>query len=89
MTAIQRLLLVRHSQLAAGVASIRRAEPDAVEVLPGILLPDIRQSIPDLGRPLLAGGFIRTQEDVQTVLLSGAIAVTSSGEVLWNLSHDS
>ncbi len=85
MTAIQRLLLVRRSQLDAGVASIRRSEPHAVEVLPGILLPQIRQSLPDLGLPLLAGGFVRTREHVDALIESGALCVTSSNHALWDL----
>jgi glycerol uptake operon antiterminator len=86
MTAIQRLLLVRHAQLVAGVASIKRSEPDAVEVLPGIVLPLVKPILPDLGRPLLAGGFVRDPDDVSALLRSGAIAVTTSSEGLWDLS---
>jgi glycerol uptake operon antiterminator len=89
MTAIQRLLLIRRTQLAAGVTSIKRSEPDAVEVLPGILLPQVRALLPDLGRPLLAGGFVRSREDVAALLGSGAIAVTTSSEGLWGLCDES
>lgn len=88
MTAIQRLLLVRQTQLSAGVGSIRRSEPDIVEVLPGVVLPQILHLLPDLGRPLLAGGFVRTVEDVRALLGSGAVAVTTSREALWGLRHD-
>ncbi len=85
MTAIQRLLLVRHSQLAAGLHSIERGEPDAVEILPGVLLPQLRSILPVGGRPLLAGGFVRSPDDVKALLRSGAIAVTTTSEALWNL----
>ena len=86
MTAIQRLLLVRRTQLSAGVGSIRRSEPDIVEVLPGVVLPQVLHMLPDLGRPLLAGGFVRTAQDVHALLGAGAIAVTTSREELWGLS---
>jgi glycerol uptake operon antiterminator len=85
MTAIQRLLLVRQTQLSAGIGSIRRSEPDIVEVLPGVVLPQVLHLLPDLGRPLLAGGFVRTVQDVHDLLGAGAIAVTTSREELWSL----
>jgi glycerol uptake operon antiterminator len=87
MTAIQRLLLVRLTQLSTGVASIRRSEPDIVEVLPGVVLPQVRHLLPELGRPLLAGGFVRTVRDVRALLESGAVAVTSNTEDLWSLPY--
>jgi glycerol uptake operon antiterminator len=88
MTAIQRLLLIRHTHLTAGVASIKRSDPDAVEVLPGILLPQVRAVLPDLGLPLLAGGFVRSRDDVAALLANGAIAVTTSSEALWDVPDD-
>ncbi len=86
MTAIQRLLLVRRTQLASGIASIRRSEPDMIEVLPGIVLPQVLHLLPDLGRPLLAGGFVRTVDDVRALLGCGAVAVTTSKQELWSFS---
>jgi glycerol uptake operon antiterminator len=86
IVAIQRLLLVHQSQVAIGVASIKRSSPHIVEVLPGVILPQIRHLLPDLGVPLLAGGFIRTASDVRAILDSGAIAVTSSAEEVWNMA---
>lgn len=83
MTPIQRLLLVRDSQMVHGVAAIRRSDPGIVEVLPGVVLPEVRHLLPDLGRPLLAGGFVRTWDDVHSLLSSGVLAVTTSTEELW------
>jgi glycerol uptake operon antiterminator len=82
---IQRLLLLDHSALETGVKTIARAQPDLVEVLPGIIFPDIapqlRQSLPG---PLIAGGFIRTFADVQRIQAAGAILCSSSTQALWN-----
>lgn len=86
VVAIQRLLLVHRSQVAAGIASIKRSSPQFVEVLPGVALPHVRALLPDLGVPLLAGGFIRTPDDVRAVLAAGAVAVTTSTPQLWSRS---
>jgi glycerol uptake operon antiterminator len=84
VVAIQRLLVLDEASIEHGLAAIARAEPDIVELLPGVILPDVRELVvPRLGRPLLAGGFIRTRDDVAAVLAAGALAVTTSAAALW------
>jgi glycerol uptake operon antiterminator len=82
--AIHRLLLVRRSLLDAGVGAVSRSGADIVEVLPGVILPDVAPFLPRLSVPLLAGGFIRTVEEARTVLAAGAVGVTTSSTVLWH-----
>jgi glycerol uptake operon antiterminator len=81
--AIHRLLLVRRSLLDAGIGAISKSGADIVEVLPGVILPDVRSLMPQLSVPLLAGGFIRTEEQARAVLAAGAAGVTTSAENLW------
>ncbi|GAC1363707.1 MAG: glycerol-3-phosphate responsive antiterminator [Ktedonobacteraceae bacterium] len=85
LVTIQRLLLLDHSALETGVKSIARAQPDLVEVLPGVIFPEValqlRQSLPG---PFIAGGFIRTFADVKHVLAAGALLCSSSTYALWN-----
>jgi glycerol uptake operon antiterminator len=85
LIAIQRLLVVDDAAIEAGLHAIERARPDIVELLPGITLPHIAHVLlPRLAVPLLAGGFIRTVEDVEAVLAAGALAVTTSSTDLWS-----
>lgn len=85
LIAIQRLLVVDRNAIDAGLHAIERARPDIVELLPGITLPRIAHILlPQLTVPLLAGGFIRTQADVDAVLAAGALAVTTSSIALWS-----
>ena len=81
---IQRLLLLDDSALETGVRTIARAAPDIVEVLPGIIFPEmaptLRQLLPG---PFIAGGFIRSQADVDRVRAAGAILCSSSTHELW------
>ena len=88
MVAVQRLLAAHRSQLSAGLASIARSEPDVVEFLPGVVLPQVRHLLPRLGPPMLAGGFVRTRDDVRAILAAGALAVTTSREDLWGMSRE-
>lgn len=84
MVTIQRLILLEDSALETGVRTIARAAPDIVEVLPGIIFPEIaptlRQLLPG---PFIAGGFIRTPEDIARIQAAGGILSSSSTRQLW------
>jgi glycerol uptake operon antiterminator len=85
LTTIQRLLLLDDSALDTGVRSIARAAPDIVEILPGIIFPEIAQTLQRLlSGPFIAGGFIRTAADVARVQASGCILSSSSTYSLWH-----
>ena len=81
---IQRLLLVDDSALETGVRTIVRAAPDFVEVLPGIIFPEIAPTLQQLlTGPFIAGGFIRTSADIARIQSAGAILSSSSTYDLW------
>ena len=85
---IQRLLLVDDSALDTGVRTLARAAPDMVEVLPGIIFPSVapllQQALPG---PFIAGGFIRTVQDVTRIREAGGILSSSSTRDLWQREH--
>ncbi len=81
---IQRLLLVDDSALETGVRTIARAAPDIVEVLPGIIFPEIASTLQQLlPGPFIAGGFIRDASAVARIRAAGAILSSSSTYALW------
>ena len=85
LTTIQRLLLVDDSSLETGIRTIARANPDIVEVLPGVIFPEVasilQQALPG---PFIAGGFIRSAADVARVRAAGGILSSTSTYKLWN-----
>lgn len=84
LTTIQRLLLLDDSALDTGVRTIARAAPDIVEILPGIIFPEVVQTLQRLlPGPFIAGGFIRTAADVTRVQAAGSILSSSSTYTLW------
>lgn len=84
LTTIQRLLLVDDSALDTGIRTIARAAPDIVEVLPGIIFPEVSTTLQQLlPGPFIAGGFIRTASDVARVQAAGGILSSSSTYSLW------
>ncbi len=82
---IQRLLLVDDSALDTGVRTIARAAPDIVEILPGIIFPDVASTLQKLlPGPFIAGGFIRSDAEVARVQAAGGILSSSSTYALWH-----
>jgi glycerol uptake operon antiterminator len=85
---IQRLLLVDDSALDTGVRTIARAAPDMIEVLPGVIFPSVASTLQQaLPGPFIAGGFIRTAQDVARVQEAGGILSSSSNRDLWWRDH--
>jgi glycerol uptake operon antiterminator len=84
LTTIQRLLLLDDAALEAGAKTIARAQPDVIEVLPGIIFPEVAGKLEQvLNGPFIAGGFIRTAADVTRIQSAGAILSSSSTHALW------
>ena len=84
LTMIQRLLLVDDSALDTGVRTIARAAPDIVEILPGIIFPEVAPTLQRLlPGPFIAGGFIRSSAEVARVQAAGGILSSSSTYTLW------
>lgn len=85
LIAVQRLFVLDSESLAAGLPTVEKAGPDAVELLPGLILPAIAQELAARGAlpPLIAGGLIRTAAHVDAVLSAGAVAVSTSAVALW------
>ena len=84
LVTIQRLLLVDDSALETGVRTIARAAPDFIEVLPGIIFPDVAAILQQLlPGPFIAGGFIRDSTEVARIQAAGAVLSSSSSYKLW------
>lgn len=85
MIVIQRLFLMDSDSLRTGLSLVRNFKPDAIEILPGSVPASVVQElIHETGLPILAGGLIRTQEDVQHAIERGIAAVTTSRQELWD-----
>ncbi|MDA2635699.1 glycerol uptake operon antiterminator GlpP [Bacillus cereus] len=83
VVAIQRIFLIDSSAMEKSCNLLDKTKPDYIEVLPGALTDVIAEVKERTGVPILAGGFIRTVEDVERALNAGATAITTSKRELW------
>lgn len=63
-----------------------RIQPDAIEILPGVLQPKIIRYITQHSSvPVMCGGLVTVKEDVINSLKNGAIAVSSTRKDIWEI----
>lgn len=81
--AVQRIFLLDSHALEKSYQLIAKTNPDCIEVIPGAMPHIIREVKERTGKPIYAGGLIRTVDDVEQALAAGAVAVITSNETLW------
>lgn len=83
VVAIQRIFLLDSHALEKSYQLIEKTMPDFIEVMPGAIPHVIQEVKARTGLPILAGGLVRTLEDVERALAAGATAITTSNKALW------
>jgi glycerol uptake operon antiterminator len=85
LTTIQRLFAIDSGAVERGLKLIRRAEPDFVEILPALAYCEIAERYcAVLHLPVLAGGLLKSSQDISVILRAGALGVSTSHQGLWN-----
>jgi glycerol uptake operon antiterminator len=82
---VQRIFALDTLAVETGIELARKAQPSAIEVLPGIVPRAIRHLVGQLEQPVIAGGLIQDARDVREALAAGAVSVSASRESLWSL----
>ena len=80
---VQRVFLIDGKSFEKTIHSIKENNPDAVEVMPGIapcMVPLFREKIE---QPIILGGLITTEEQVDEAFAQGADAVSLGTPSLW------
>lgn len=81
---IQRLFMLDSEALQTGLKMIQASRPDAVELLPALILPYIAGRLPQKLPPIIAGGLVETEEELAMVLRTPVVAVSTSQMRLWS-----
>jgi glycerol uptake operon antiterminator len=90
LISVQRIFVLDSESLIGGLNVIEKSTPDAVEILPGLILPKIMDRIrARVSVPVIAGGLITKREEIQEILSSGAIGVSTTTSGLFNFKAPS
>lgn len=82
---VQRFFMVDTQSYETAVKNIEVAQPDMIEVMPGILPKIIHRMARDTNIPIIAGGLITTELEALQALEAGAVAVSIGAQNLWSL----
>jgi glycerol uptake operon antiterminator len=89
LLSVLRLFLQDGRAVERGLQVIDRAQPDAIEIMPGVSFLEVADRFNNLPTPCIAGGLIRTPDVVQRILTAGAKAVSTTNTALWSLNRTS
>ena len=85
LISIQRIFMLDSESLIGGLNVVDKSKPDAIEVLPGLILPKIMDRIRSRSFvPVIAGGLITTPQEIQEILSSGAIGISTTRTKLFH-----
>ncbi len=83
---VQRVFLIDSISIEANIRSLKKNEPDAIEVMPGVIPKEIRSLKKEMPHiPIIAGGLIETKQEIMEVLKAGGVAVSTTEKNLWTL----
>lgn len=80
---IQRIFLIDRAAISKGIEMVKSCQPDAVEILPGIIPKIIDELSRELDYPIIAGGLISDVAEIHAALEAGALAVSSGNIKMW------
>ena len=87
LISVQRIFVLDSESLTGGLNVIEKSAPDAVEILPGLILPKIMDRIRErISVPVIAGGLITRREEIEEILSSGAIGVSTTTSSLYHMN---
>lgn len=84
MMVVQRAFLMDSEAIRTCLQMVRSGKPDAIEILPATVPAwAVQQLKEETGLPIIAGGLLRSQEEVVAALQNGLCAVSTGKKDLW------
>jgi len=81
---VQRVFMIDSMSLNNLQHHMKHGHADFIEILPGVLPKAIKAIVSTFDIPIIAGGLVSDREDVRIILEAGAMAVSTSNDVLWS-----
>ncbi len=82
---VQRIFIIDSLSIDTAIKASQMIEPDAIEILPGIMPRITKQLSSTLSVPVIVGGLVSQAEEVENAIKNGALGVSSSEKLLWRM----
>lgn len=80
---IQRIFIIDSISIVSAIKASQAINPDAIEIMPGIMPRIIKKVSSELDVPIIVGGLVSEKEDIEKAVESGALGVSTSAKALW------
>ncbi len=85
MLTVQRVFIIDSLSISTAVKASQMINPDAIEIMPGIM-PRITEKLSSsLDVPVIVGGLISEKDEVKNAIESGALGVSTSSKAIWEM----
>ena len=84
MCTVQRFFIVDGQSVKTALETIHQTKPSYAELMPGLIYIAITEFSAEQ-TPIIAGGLINKKEELLAAINSGAVAVSTSEDSLWEL----
>lgn len=88
LVTIQRIFMIDSRSISTAVSLVEKYHPDAIEIMPGLLEKAIKSIHERVDPLIITGGMLSTSEEVETMLLTPASAISASSPALWKPRPD-
>ncbi len=85
LKAVQRIFIMDSHSIDTTIETLKVTKADMIELMPGIASKAIERLKARTTVPIIAGGLIETEEEVNTAINSGACSISTGFQDLWNL----
>ena len=80
---VQRIFIIDSLSIDTAIKASQMIEPDAIEIMPGIMPRITKQLSSTLDVPVIVGGLINEEGEIVNALSNGALGVSTSCKNLW------
>ena len=85
MLTVQRVFIIDSLSIETAVKASQMINPDAIEILPGII-PRITQKMSSISEtPVIVGGLVSEVDDIKSAVENGALGASTSSKKLWGI----
>ena len=84
LLAVQRFFIIDSQSLKMTIETAKTSKCDMIEIMPATVTKVIKKLKNELEMPIVAGGLIETDEEINQAISSGAFAISTGKEEFWN-----
>ena len=80
---VQRIFIIDSLSIDTAIKASQMINPDAIEIMPGIMPKITKKMSDELDVPVIVGGLISEKDEILKAIESGALGVSTSAKDLW------